>query len=135
MSDMFENEEWVTYAELREIQKEENKEIVEALYADGSDPDALYTIEHHISGDDFAVLENVAVAAFKKGFEVYEAEETDTEEGDKMLSMDLVMECALDLAQINEQTETLIDLAEKFEVSYDGWGTYFENGDEEAEEE
>lgn len=133
MSDIFENEEWVTYAELREIQKEENKEIIEALFADGSDPDALYTIEHHISGDDFSVLENVAVVAFKQGFDVYEAEESETEDGEKVLSMDLIMESALDLEQINEQTEMLIDLAEKYEVSYDGWGTYFENGEEDED--
>jgi len=135
MSDILENEEWMTYDELRDLQKEENKEIVEALLADGSDEEALYTIEHHISGDDFSVLENLAVVAFKEGFEVFEAEETEDEEGEKILSMDLVMDSALDLEQINQQTAKLIDLAEEYEVSYDGWGTYFENGEEEDTDE
>lgn len=30
-------------------QKQENQEIVDAILADGSEPDAEYTIEHHFS--------------------------------------------------------------------------------------
>lgn len=35
--------------ELLEEQREETRLIIEELLEDGSDPDALYTIEHHLS--------------------------------------------------------------------------------------
>lgn len=35
-----------------EEQREETRLIIEELLEDGSDPDALYTIEHHLSADD-----------------------------------------------------------------------------------
>ena len=43
-----------------EEQREETRLIIEELLEDGSDPDALYTIEHHLSADDFETLEKVA---------------------------------------------------------------------------
>ncbi|MDI5166058.1 ribonuclease E inhibitor RraB, partial [Salmonella enterica subsp. enterica serovar Montevideo] len=42
---------------------------------------ALYTIEHHLSADDFETLEKAAVEAFKLGYEVTEPEELEVEEG------------------------------------------------------
>ena len=51
--------------ELLEEQREETRLIIEELLEDGSDPDALYTIEHHFSADDFDALEKMAVEAFK----------------------------------------------------------------------
>ena len=54
--------------ELLEEQREETRLIIEELLEDGSDPDALYTIEHHLSADDFETLEKAAVEAFKLGY-------------------------------------------------------------------
>ncbi|WP_139379658.1 ribonuclease E inhibitor RraB, partial [Zoogloea sp. LCSB751] len=53
----------------------ENRDIVQALLDDGSEPDAEYTIEHHFSSSNFERLEKAAVDAFKLGFEVNDAEE------------------------------------------------------------
>ncbi|SUH40066.1 Ribonuclease E inhibitor RraB [Salmonella enterica subsp. enterica] len=39
--------------ELLEEQREETRLIFEELLEDGSDPDALYTIEHHLSAGRF----------------------------------------------------------------------------------
>ena len=50
--------------ELLEEQREETRLIIEELLEDGSDPDALYTIEHHFSADDFDALEKLALEAF-----------------------------------------------------------------------
>lgn len=36
---------------------EETRLIIEELLEDGSDPDALYTIEHHLSADDLETTE------------------------------------------------------------------------------
>ena len=43
-----------------EEQREETRLIIEELLEDGSDPDALYTIEHHLSADDLETLEKAA---------------------------------------------------------------------------
>ncbi|VEB51015.1 Ribonuclease E inhibitor RraB [Salmonella enterica subsp. enterica] len=106
--------------------------IIEELLEDGSDPDALYTIEHHLSADDFETLEKAAVEAFKLGYEVTEPEELEVEEGDTVICCDILSECALNAELIDAQVEQLMNLAEKYDVEYDGWGTYFEdpNGEE-----
>ncbi len=118
--------------ELLEEQREETRLIIEELLEDGSDPDALYTIEHHFSADDFDALEKLAVEAFKLGYEVTEPEELEVEEGDTVICCDILSEGALKAELIDAQVEQLMDLAERFEVEYDGWGTYFEdpNGEE-----
>lgn len=125
----------MSYADIIEEQKAETREIIEALLEDGSDPDALYTIEHHLSADSFAELESAAVEAFKMGFEVLEAEELELEDGSTVICFDAVMESALDADRIDEQVEKLVKLAEKHNIDYDGWGTYFESDEEDAEEE
>ncbi|MEI8608682.1 ribonuclease E inhibitor B [Enterovibrio norvegicus] len=125
----------MSYADIIEEQKAETREIIAALLDDGSDPDALYTIEHHLSADSFAELETAAVEAFKLGFEVFEAEELELEDGSTVVCFDAVMETALDAERIDEQVEKLVALAEKNKIDYDGWGTYFESDEEDDEEE
>lgn len=121
--------------ELLEEQREETRLIIEELLDDGSDPDALYTIEHHLSADDFDTLEKMAVEAFKLGYEVTEPEELEVEEGDIVICCDILSECGLNAELIDAQVEQLMDLAEKYDVEYDGWGTYFEGEDGEEGEE
>lgn len=101
--------------------------IIEELLEDGSDPDALYTIEHHLSADDLETLEKAAVEAFKLGYEVTDPEELEVEDGDIVICCDILSECALNADLIDAQVEQLMTLAEKFDVEYDGWGTYFED--------
>ena len=125
--------------ELLEEQREETRLIIEELLEDGSDPDALYTIEHNLSADDFETLEKVAVEAFKMGYEVTEPEELEVEEGEVVICCDILSESALKVELIDAQVEQLLNLAEKFGVEYDGWGTYYEDpngedGDEEDDE-
>ena len=121
-----------------EEQREETRLIIEELLEDGSDPDALYTIEHHLSADDFETTEKVAVEAFKLGYEVTEPEELEVEEGDMVICCDILSECALN-ADLIDAVEQLMTLAEKYDVEYDGWGTYYEDpngedGDDDDEE-
>lgn len=120
--------------ELLEEQREETRLIIEELLEDGSDPDALYTIEHHFSADDFETLEKVAVEAFKLGYEVTDPEELEVEEGETVICCDVLSECALNAELIDAQVEQLLNLAEKYEVDYDGWGTYYEDPNGEGEE-
>ncbi|AIJ07754.1 MULTISPECIES: ribonuclease E inhibitor RraB [Edwardsiella] len=115
--------------ELLEEQREETRMIIEELLDDGSDPDALYTIEHHLSAERFEALEQAAVEAFKLGYEVTDAEELEVEGGILLMCCDVISEVGLNAETIDAQVEQLIALAEKHGVSYDGWGTYFEDPD------
>ncbi|MDF7669609.1 ribonuclease E inhibitor RraB [Orbaceae bacterium ESL0721] len=113
---------------------QETEAIIEDLLADGSDPDALYLIEHHISSDNFDTLEKVAVEAFKLGYEATDPEEDVDENGNPIISFDILSEIPLDGDLINSQIAQIIELTTKFSVSYDGWGTYFEDGEDEGVE-
>lgn len=138
---MSDQDEYLSVEELLEIQKEETRAIINALLEDGSDPDALYDIEHHLFAENFETLEKAVVEAFKMGFEVLEAEETEDEDGNRLLCCDATMESALKAESIDEQVEKLVNLAEKYDIIYDGWGTFYEGEDalydeeEETEEE
>ncbi|EKT61197.1 ribonuclease E inhibitor RraB [Providencia burhodogranariea] len=123
----------VDKAEL-DAQYEETRLIIEELLEDGSDPDALYAIEHHFSANNFALLEKAAVEAFKLGYEVTDAEELEVEDGIKLMCCDIISESALNADLIDAQVEQLMQLAEKMGINYDGWGTYFEDPDAEYDE-
>ncbi|EKA5636215.1 ribonuclease E inhibitor RraB [Vibrio navarrensis] len=126
---MSHEDEYLSVEELIEIQKEDTRDIIAALLEDGSDPDALYEIEHHLFAEDFETLEKAVVEAFKMGFEVLEAEETEDEDGKILLCCDATMQSALDAEAIDAQVEKLVHLAEKYDIIYDGWGTYYEGED------
>ncbi|MGR6833121.1 ribonuclease E inhibitor RraB [Aliivibrio wodanis] len=128
---MSQEDEYLSVEQFLELQKAETREIIESLKADGSEPDALYAIEHHLMAEDFKALENAVVEAFKMGFEVLEAEELEDEDGAKILCCDAVMDSILDADVIDAQVEKLVQLAEKFDIIYDGWGTYYEGEDAE----
>ena len=123
MSEEINNEE-LTNEQLLEELAEETAEIVEAILEDGSNPDAVYMIEHHLSCENFDVLEKAAIACFKKGYEVTDPEELELEDGSIILSFDVVVEMNLDEEAIFEDVERLFVLAESFDIDYDGWGTY-----------
>jgi len=110
--------------------QEFTEETVNALLEDGSDPDAEYTVEHHFYHADFAQLEKLAVEVFKLGFEVTDAEEVEFEDGGSAWVFDAIREQSLDAANITADAIKLEQLAQKFGVEYDGWGTYFEGEDD-----
>lgn len=112
----------------------ENRDIVQALLDDGSEPDAEYTIEHHFSSSNFERLEKAAVDAFKLGFEVNDAEEMELEDGSVIFCFDAIAYHKLEVPLLDKATEQLLQLAAKQKVDYDGWGTYFV-GDEIDDEE
>lgn len=115
----------------------ENRDIVQALLDDGSEPDAEYIIEHHFSSTNFDRLEKAAVDAFKLGFEVNDAEEMELEDGSIIFCFDAVAHHKLEVELLDKAAEQLLQLAVKQKVEYDGWGTYFvgdEMDDEEGED-
>ncbi|RLV60929.1 ribonuclease E inhibitor RraB [Parashewanella curva] len=116
---------------LLQEQYAENREIVEAILADGSHPAAEYIIEHHFACSNFDRLEKAAVDAFKLGFEVTDAEEVELEDGTVLFCFDAIANHQLEVELLDQACEQLIQLATKHNIDYDGWGTYFvdENGE------
>ena len=114
--------------------QEETREIITDLLNDGSDPDALYIIEHHIAHYDFDTLEKIAVDAFKAGYEVSEAEEFEDENGKVIFCFDIISEVELKPEIIDAQQKEILPLVEKYKGIYDGWGTYFEDPNAEDDE-
>ena len=115
MTQFDEREEWYEF----------NQETIDALLEDGSQADADYTIEHHFASTDFDVLEKAAVDAFKAGFEVTDAEELMLDDGETIFCFDAIAERKLDIEKLNADSDTLLKIADKHDVTYDGWGTYF----------
>lgn len=107
--------------------KAETREIITDLLNDGSDPNALYIIEHHISHHNFDKLEKIVMDAFKAGYEVSKAEEFEEENGNVLFCCDIISEVELKPEIIDAQQKELLPLVEKYQGSYDGWGTYFED--------
>lgn len=102
-----------------------NQETIEALAEDGSDMTQAHTIEYHFAGADFDILEKAAVDAFKAGFEVGDAEELMLDDGGTIFCFDATVERMLEATLINQDTDKLLAIADKHQVHYDGWGTYF----------
>ncbi|MDE3946895.1 ribonuclease E inhibitor RraB [Glaesserella parasuis] len=114
--------------------RQETDEIINSLLADGSDPEALYIIEHHIAHHDFDKLEKLVVDAYKLGYEISEAEEVEEENGDLVFVCDIVREIKLDAELITAQQKELLPLIEKSGAVYEGWGTYFEDPNSDEDE-
>ncbi len=108
--------EWVAYTE----------SLIEELLEDGTNDEAIHTIEHHFSSPSFEVLEKAAIAAFKMGLEIEEPEEAELETGEKVFAFDIISEHYLDDEVIIDEIKVMIELALQNKVDYDGWGTYFE---------
>lgn len=115
MTNVEEKQEWYDF----------NQETIDALIEDGSDANKAHTIEYHFASADFDILEKAAVDAFKAGFEVGDAEELMLDDGGTIFCFDAVVERMLDIQLINQDTDKLLVIADKHEVHFDGWGTYF----------
>ena len=113
--------------------RQETDEIIENLLADGSDPEALYIIEHHVAHHNFDKLEKLVVDAYKLGYEISEAEEVE-EDGKVFFVCDIVSEINLNADLITAQQKELLPLIEKAGAEYEGWGTYFEDPNGEDDE-
>lgn len=117
-----------------EVFKVETRNIITDLLNDGSDPNALYIIEHHVAHQDFDKLEKIAVDAFKAGYEVSEAEEFEEENGSVVFCFDIISEVELKPEIIDAQQKEIIPLVTKHKGIYEGWGTYFEDPDAQDDE-
>lgn len=111
-----------------------DRETIEELLADGSDPDGMYTLEHHFFAEAFETLEKAAVEAFKLGYEVSDCESAEDEEGNSFFCFDITTEQPLELKRIQKESAAMLTFAENNGIEYDGWGTFFIGEDDEEEE-
>ena len=116
------------------LAQQDTNVIIEELLEDGSDPHALYIIEHYISSQNFDQLEKVAVEAYKLGYEATDPDEDVDDNGNVVIGFDIVVESPLNAELINAQIAEIITLTNQFGVNYDGWGTYFEDGSDDFNE-
>ena len=108
-----------------------NQETIDALISDGSEADAKYTIEHHMACNNFDRLEKAAGDAFKAGFEVTDAEEVYLDDGGTVFCFDIIAERFLKREELDADIDSLLKIADKHQVHYDGWGTYYIGDDAE----
>jgi regulator of RNase E activity RraB len=105
--------------------REKTDAITRELLEDGSDPAAMYTIKHHFACQDFHRLKDLALALFKMGFEVTDAEEMELEDGSPVFCCDASKDGSLAADRIVAEIEGLLPLCEQSGVDYGGWGTHF----------
>ncbi|MCW0468706.1 ribonuclease E inhibitor RraB [Vibrio chagasii] len=112
---MSHEDEYLSVAELIEFQKGKRLAfIIEALIEDGSDPEALYDIEHHLFAEDFEVLEKAVGEAFKMGLKYLKLKKRQkTKMATSYFVCDATMQSALDAEAIDAQVEKLVNLAEE----------------------
>lgn len=120
--------------ELVEQYREETREIIAEILQDGSDPDALYLIEHHLCCQHANKLEQLIEEAFRLGYEMDEPEEMALDDGSIVMCCDLMVESPLNAEIIDDQVNQILTLTEKYQVDYDGWGTWYEDPDGEDED-
>jgi len=108
---------------------QQSRATVDALIADGANPDDTYQIEHHLCSADFTKLEKAAVELVKVGYHVDDADEFELDDGSRLFAFVAVSRVKLDAELLQQQTHEVTQIADLVGVDYDGWGTYF--GDEE----
>ncbi|MDP8079338.1 ribonuclease E inhibitor RraB [Phocoenobacter skyensis] len=106
---------------------QETNEIITNLLEDGSDPNALYIVEHHIAHQNFDKLEKLVIDIFKLGYEIADAEEFEDENGNIIFCCDVVTEIELKPELIAKQQQEILPLIAQAGAEYEGWGTYFED--------
>lgn len=109
------------------------RETLAELKEAGADMDEPHLIEHHLFSMDFDKLEKAVVELAKQGYEVEDADEVELENGRIAFCCDVMAESPLSQDAINAQTDAIFMLTVKFDLEYDGWGTYLPelDGDDE----
>ncbi|WP_108652280.1 ribonuclease E inhibitor RraB [Dongshaea marina] len=113
-------------SEQMEQWRDECEDIIEELLEDGSNPDALYTIEYHFAAKSEEPALQAAEQLFTAGFDVSEVELFETDEGEELYCFDIYGESELDSDSILEPLPKMLEIAAQYAIEYDGWGTYFE---------
>jgi regulator of RNase E activity RraB len=101
---------------------EMNKKTISALIDAGSNPKMKHPLEHHFYCPDAESLKSLMEEGESLGYRVENVGDSEYE-GKHYWYGDLVKETVLDLALINTENSKMLELANKFNSDYDGWGT------------
>src|SRR5690554_8214595 len=83
---------------------QQSRATVDALIADGPNPDDTYQIEHHLCSADFTKLEKAAVELVKVGYHVDDADELELDAGSRLFALVAVSRVKLDVALLQQQS-------------------------------
>jgi len=102
-------------------QRLKDEQVLRALVDAGSDLTKPHVLEHHFVCADGAAAKPVVVWAAAAGYEASRVSEGKSK-GHRRAYFDLVKRTVPTMANITSQTTTMLELAAKYGINYDGWG-------------
>ncbi|MGN1393222.1 MAG: ribonuclease E inhibitor RraB [Succinivibrionaceae bacterium] len=115
----------VEYNNLSDIEQE-TLAIINDISSDGYNPNDIYEIEHAFSASSFVSLEKFVIdvaCTFKDSVDISDAEELKEDNGETIFCCNVYTSHNLDKAQLMEEIKTFVNLCNKYNIVYDGWGT------------
>ena len=116
------------------IIREETQEIINSIVEDGYSPKEIYEIEHVLACVNFNMLEKLVVEltnVLGADVVIEPAEEIKEDNGTIVFSTVVLTNHSLDVDELMVEISQIVTLCNKFDVVYDGWGTYPDGSDEE----
>lgn len=98
-----------------------NRAVIESLEESGDKLEVPRKVEHWLYFENTKMLKRFVKAIKKEGFSV-EEESTEMDEDGKYMPSIYRID-TVDFESINEVTDLLVEVSEKYEGQYDGWET------------
>ena len=102
-----------------------NRSVIDSLEESGDKLEVARKVEHWLYFENIKMLKRFVKAIKKEGFSVEEVSTEMDEEGKYLLSIYRID--FVDFTSINDVTDLLVEVAEKYEGEYDGWETFVIN--------
>lgn len=106
----------------RELREQRDAALIAQLRAIGSDVSRPHHFVHHFVAPTRESARALADAAKRKGYEVSDVRETDAAETTRY-AVDAMHDCIPELKEVQRHSETMANLAARFDADYDGWST------------
>lgn len=102
-----------------------NRKVVDSLEESGDALEVPRKVEHWLYFENIKTLKRFIKAIKKEGFSIEEESTEMSEEGKYSLSISRID--SVDFTSINEVTDFLVEVSEKYKGEYDGWETFVIN--------
>lgn len=103
-----------------------NQQVVISLEQAGDTLDVPRKVEHWLYFNDLKMMKSFMKEIKKERFSIEEKSKKVDEDGKYMVSISRID--SVDLDSINEVTDLLVEISEKYEGEYDGWETFVIKG-------
>lgn len=97
--------------------------VIAQLRAAGSDLSQPHRLEHHFVAASKKAVAAAARDAQARGFETTEITQMNDDDIGTSFSFDVISTMHLQDARVSAQTAQMAEIAHKYGISYDGWGT------------